>query len=53
VGQMAWALSYSTKFIYDGWNLLTEANATNNAAPASLKGKRQYREEGTEKNRKP
>jgi len=27
----AWALSYSTKFIYDGWNLLAEANATNSA----------------------
>jgi len=26
----AWSLSYSTKFIYDGWNLLAEINATNN-----------------------
>jgi len=28
---LAWSLSYSTKFIYDGWNLLAEVNATNNA----------------------
>ena len=26
-----WSLSYCTKFIYDGWNLLAEVNATNNA----------------------
>jgi RHS repeat-associated protein len=32
----AWSLSYSTKFIYDGWNLLAEVNATNNAVLRSF-----------------
>src|SRR5258706_5537952 len=27
----AWALSYDNRFVYDGWNLLAEVNATNNA----------------------
>jgi RHS repeat-associated protein len=27
----SWVLGYSTKFVYDGWNLLTEINATNSA----------------------
>jgi len=26
----AWSLLYSTKFVYDGWNLLAEINAANN-----------------------
>jgi RHS repeat-associated protein len=28
----AWSLVLSNRFVYDGWNLLTELNATNNAA---------------------
>jgi hypothetical protein len=31
----AWALGYDNRFIYDGWNLISEINSTNNATICS------------------
>lgn len=28
----AWTITFSNRFVYDGWNLLAELNATNNTS---------------------